>query len=154
MSLHHFPIRNSLNSINFLRSFLEPLPIVQTRHLLLLALSTRTTSSYCSPFQFITSSHFTHPGKLWFNTTIVVIMVESGTAQLISATTLNSVCLTGIKPNKGALRQEKTLQVWKWISPLLGMVVSTSAISDRRGTPTNQISQKSSNYLCGKLASG
>ena len=116
MSLHHFPIRNSLNSINFLRSFLEPpLPIVQTRHLLLLALSTRTTSSYCSPFQFITSSHFTHPGKLWFNTTIVVIMVESGTAQLISATTLNSVCLTGIKPNKGALRQEKTLQVRVWI---------------------------------------
>ena len=88
-----------------------PLPIVQTRHQLLPALSTRTTSSYCSPFQFLISSRFTHPGKLWYNTTIVVIMVESGTAQLISATTLNSVCLSGIKPNKGALRQEKTLQV-------------------------------------------
>ena len=92
-----------------------PLPIVQTRHQLLPALSTRTTSSYRSPFQFLISSHFTHPGKLWFNFTIVVITVESGTAQLISATTLNSVCLTGIKPNKGALRQEKTLQVWVWI---------------------------------------
>ena len=84
-----------------------PLPIVQTGRQLL----PQTTSSYCSPFQFFILSHFTHPGKLWFNFTIVVITVESGTAQLISATTLNSVCLSGIKPNKGALRQEKTLQV-------------------------------------------
>ena len=111
----------------------------QSQLQLLPALISRTTSSYCSPFQFLTSSHFTHPGKLWFNTTIVVIMVESGTAQLISATTLNSVCLTGIKPNKGTLRQEKLYKFEYEFLELLGMVVSTSAISDRRGTPTNQI---------------
>ena len=110
-SNHHF-LLFKLDTNFYLHSVLEPpLPIVQTRHQLLPALSTRTTSSYCSPFQFLISSHFTHPGKLWYNTTIVVITVESGTAQLISATTLNSVCLSGIKPNKGALRQEKTLQV-------------------------------------------
>ena len=78
----------SLNTNIYLRSMLKPpLPIVQTGRQLL----PRTTSSYCSPFQFFILSHFTHPGKLWFNFTIVVITVESGTAQLISATTLNSV---------------------------------------------------------------
>ena len=49
MSLHHFSNRNSLNSFTFLRSFWNHLFLLyQSKYQHLPALSTRTTTSYCS----------------------------------------------------------------------------------------------------------